>query len=164
MRVKALGPDAPPAMALDTFCLLPRPPRCGPCSRTKSSGRMLTIRPTLNVPLAPFLRQSCGHCPRCWTKVSPSAASSATPAPDVPPPPPFLLPPPRLRSPRSRLTLRHCFSRFRSANASFGVRPKDRVGVLVVGYQQGLDEGNGRGGSRLSSIGRTIHASPGCFH
>ena len=42
--------------------------------------------------------------------------------------------------------------------------PKDRVGILVVGYQQGLDEGKGRGGSCLSSIGRTIHASPGRFH
>ena len=33
---------------------------------------------------------------------------------------------------------------------------KDRAGVLVVGHQQGLGEGKGRGGSRLSSIGRTI--------
>ena len=66
----------------------------------------------------------------------------------------YLLPPPRLRSPRSRLSLRRCFPRFRSANSSSGVRPNDRVGVLVVGYQHGLHEGKGRGGSRLSSIGR----------
>ena len=41
---------------------------------------------------------------------------------------------------------------------------KRQVGVLVVGYQQSIDEGKGRGGSRLSFIGRTIHASPGRFH
>ena len=69
-RLKSSDPDASPAMALDTSCPLPRPSRCGhPCSRTKTSGRRLTSRPTLNVlsrrSYAPrCLRQSCGQLPR----------------------------------------------------------------------------------------------------
>ena len=79
--------------------------------------------------------------------------------------PHFFLPPPsRLRFARSRLSPRRGFPWVCSAKSSFGVGLNDRVGVLVVGYQQGLDEGKGRGGSRLSSMGRTIHASPGRFH
>ena len=67
-RVKVSGPDASPAIARGTSCLLPRPPRRGPCSRPNTSGRRLTIRPTLNVlsrrPSAlRCLRHSCGHCP-----------------------------------------------------------------------------------------------------
>ena len=56
-------------MALDTSCLLPQPPCCGPCSRSKTRGKRLTTRPTLNVLSRHFsalrcLRQSCGQLPR----------------------------------------------------------------------------------------------------
>ena len=152
-------PLPPPGLRPTAPVVGPRlPPRGRPQPHRRSSPAVASVRPAAN-------------CPSCWTEIAPSAAPSGTPAPDAlspprrrwwSPPPPFLPPPPRLRSPRSRLS-RH-FPRFRSANSSSGVRPKDRVGVLVVGYQQGLDEGKGRGGSRLSSIGRTIHASPGRFH
>ena len=78
-KVFASGPDAPSAIAIDASCLLPRPPRCGPCSRPKTSGRRLTSRPTLDVlsrrsSALLCLRQSCGHYPGCWTKVAPSVA------------------------------------------------------------------------------------------
>ena len=84
-------------LLLDTSFLLPRPSRCVPSSRTKTSGRRLSSRPTLNVfsrysSALLCLHQSCGHCPGCWTKVALSAVTSATP--------PFLgspLPPPELR-------------------------------------------------------------------
>ena len=162
-------------MALDTFCLLPRPPRCGPCSRTKTSGRRLTSRPMLNVisrhsPALRYLRQSCGQLPRLLDQSCPlggalrhtSTRCPVTPAPVVVVATPTIFA--ATQSPRSRLSLRRCFPRFRSANSSSGVRPKDRVRVLVEGYQQGLDEKKGQGGSRLSSIGRTTHASLGRFN
>ena len=40
----------------------------------------------------------------------------------------------------------------------------DGVRGFVVGHPQGLVEGKGRGGSRLSGIGRAIHASLGRLH
>ena len=217
--VKASGPHAPSAMALDTSCLRPRQHRCGrPCSRTKTIGKRRTSRPTLNVLLRlssvlRCLRQSCdqlprlldqgypldgalsqtavppasvastrvaANCPCCWIKVAPSAAPSATPGPGAPPPPPpllslprwwwwsppptFLLTPPRSLFPRSRLSLRDCFSRLSSDNSPSCMRPENEVGGLVGSHQQGSGEGKGRGGPPLSGNGRTIHASPGRFH
>ena len=84
-RVKATGPYAPSAMALDTSCLPPRPPRCVPCSRTKTSGRRLTTLNVLSL-YSSALRQSCGQLPRllgqrCLLSDVPSHASARCASP-----------------------------------------------------------------------------------
>ena len=83
-RVEAQGPNAPPAMALDTSCLLPRPPRCGSFSVTKTGGRRLTSRPTLNVlsrhsSALGRLRQGCGQLPRVVDQSFPLGGALSTP-------------------------------------------------------------------------------------
>ena len=94
------GPDAPPAMVLDTYCLLPRPPRCGRrCSRTKTSGRRSKSRPMLNVVCRRSyalrcLRHCCGQLPRLLDQSCPLGGALSHTLPDAPPPPPPSLSPP----------------------------------------------------------------------
>ena len=180
-RVKALGPDVPPVMALDTSCLLSRPPRCRRCSRTMTSGRRLTSRPTLNglsrhSSALRCLRQSCGQLPRLLAQSCLIGSASATPAPDAlssPPPPlssprrwwwsqpPLFLPPPHdcgLHGSDCRCV--PDFPDFILPTLPPGFGQKTGSGSSIVGHEKGLGEGKGRGGSRLSGIERTIHAKP----
>ena len=127
------------------------------------------------------LRQSCGQLPRLLDKgchligalshTSTRCASTATtpavtPAVVVVVATPTVLPlSRRLGAPWSRPSLCRCLPRLRFANSSAGARPEDEVGGLVVGHQQGLDEGQrSRPPSSVRHRGRKIHASPGRFH
>ena len=146
-------------------------PKSPPRPRPQPHRRLTALR---------CLRQSCGQLPRlldqscqpggALSHTSTRCASAAT-TPAVTPAvvvvvatSTVLLPSPRLGAPRTRLSLRRCLRRLRFANSSSGVRPEDEVGGFVVGHQQGLDEGKGRGGSGLSGTGRKKHARPGRFH
>ena len=154
----------------------------------KTSGRRLTSRPTLNIlsrrsSALRCLRQSCGQLPRLLNQrcpfigavsytstrcASPASTIAVTPAAVVVVATPTIFAAtPTVAVPAVATVAASLFPlvpRLRSANSFSGVRPEDGVGDLVVGHQQGLDEGKGRGGSRLSGIGRTVHASSGRFH
>ena len=57
-RVKASGPDAPPAMALDASCLLPRPPRCGRPCRNRAVNSAGAVRAVF---LRLYVKERRGH-------------------------------------------------------------------------------------------------------
>ena len=188
--MKASDPDSPPGIDLDTFCLLLLPPGRGLCWKPITSGRRVTSRAMLSVlsrhsSALRGLRQSCDHClgccdqscrlggalsrhhhptrlPRLHHRCQPRGGSGGRHLH-------YSCRHPRSHHPH-RCGPRGCNCRCIAVSPECVPptisldRPEDVVLGLVVGDPQGLDEGKCRGGSRLSTIGGTIHVSPGRLH